>query len=189
MAEVIVLKGKILEYNGKHPEARVEYARAVAVDPENLEARFLHGRLLAYAGLAKQALADLEYVTSKTDAFPRAYLNIGRAQLDLGKNDEALAAFSRALELDGALIEAHYLSGRIQLERNKLGAALSELEAATAESAAAEPWYAEAMLFLGRAQEKSGKSQAAKASFEKFLEIAPADHNSRATVQRTLEKL
>lgn len=189
VADVIILKGKILEHNGKHPEARVEYARAVGVDPENLEARFLHGRLLAYAGLAKQALGDLEYVTSKTDAFPRAYLNIGRAQRDLGKNDEALTAFAKALELDENLLEAHYLTGRIQLERNKLGPAVSELEAATAESAAAEPWYPEAMLFLGRAQEKSGKNKAAKASFEKFLEIAPGDHSSRATVQRTLEKL
>jgi len=189
VAEVFVLKGKILEHNGKHSDARVEYQRAAALDPEHLEARFLHGRLLAYAGQAKQALAELEFVTAKTDAFPAAYLNIGRARQDLDKNDEALAAFAKALELDATLLEAQYLSGRIYLERNRLGPAVSALRASTDAAAKDEPWYPEAWLFLGRAQDKSGKRKAAKVSFNKFLEIAPKNHASRATVKRTLEKL
>lgn len=188
-AEVAILKGKILEYNGKHPDARVEYARAVGIEPENLEARFLHGRLLAYAGLAKQALEELGYVTSRSQAFPRAYLNMGRAQRDLGKNDDALVSLAKALELDATLLEAHYFTGRIHLERNRLGAAITSLEAATGESAKANAWYPDAWLFLGRAQVKAGKTKAAKASLDKFLEVAPADHSGRATVKRTLEKL
>lgn len=188
-AEVAILKGQILEYNGKHPDARIEYARAVGIEPDNLEARFLHGRLLAYAGLAKQALEELEYVTSRSRAFPRAYLNIGRAKRDLGKNDDALVSLAKALELDETLLEAHYFTGRIYLERNRLGPAITALEAATGEGSAAEAWHPDAWLFLGRAQEKSGKTKAAKASLEKFLELAPPDHTSRATVKRTLEKL
>jgi tetratricopeptide (TPR) repeat protein len=188
-AEVAILKGKILEYNGKHPDARVEYARAVGIAPDNLEARFLHGRLLAYAGLAKQALEELEYVTSRSQAFPRAYLNIGRAQRDLGKNDDALVSLAKALELDETLLEAHYFTGRIYLERNRLGPAVTSLQTATAEASKDAAWHPDAWLFLGRAQEKSGKTKAAKASLNKFLELAPADHNSRATVKRTLEKL
>ncbi|MGH1340119.1 MAG: tetratricopeptide repeat protein [Nannocystales bacterium] len=189
VAEVFVLKGKILEHNDKHSDARVEYQRASALDPEHLEARFLHGRLLAYAGQAKQALAELEFVTTKTDAFPAAYLNIGRARRDLDKNDEALTAFAKTLELDATLLEAQFLSGRIYLERNRLGPAVAAFESATAESAKDEPWYPEAWLFLGRAQDKSGKRKAAKTSFQKFLELAPKNHSSRATVKRTLEKL
>jgi tetratricopeptide (TPR) repeat protein len=189
VAEVTVLKGKILEFNGKHSDARVEYQRAVAIDPNNLEARFLHGRLLAYAGQAKQALGELEFVTSKTDGFPRAYLNIGRAQRDLGKNDEAVTAFAKALELDKSLLEAHYLTGRVYLERNRLGAAVSSLQAATADAAKGQTWYPEAWLFLGRAHDKSGKRAAAKKAFKTFLDVAPPDHSSRTSVQRTLEKL
>lgn len=188
-AEVAILKGKILEYNGKHPDARVEYARAVGIAPDNLEARFLHGRLLAYAGLAKQALEELEYVTSRSQAFPRAYLNIGRAQRDLGKNDDALVSLAKALELDESLLEAHYFTGRIYLERNRLGPAVTALQSATGDGSKAEAWHADAWLFLGRAQEKSGKPKAAKTAFNKFLEVAPPDHSSRATVKRTLEKL
>ncbi len=188
-AEVAILKGKILEYNGKHPDARVEYSRAVGIAPDNLEARFLHGRLLAYAGLAKQALEELEYVTSRSQAFPRAYLNIGRAQRDLGKNDDALVSLAKAIELDETLLEAHYFTGRIYLERNRLGPAITSLESATDDASKAEAWHADAWLFLGRAQEKSGKTKDAKTAFNKFLEVAPSDHSSRATVKRTLEKL
>lgn len=189
VAEVFVLKGKILEHNDKHSDARVEYQRAAALDPEHLEARFLHGRLLAYAGQAKQALGELEFVTSKSDAFPAAYLNIGRARRDLDKHDDALAAFAKALELDQTLLEAQYLSGRIYLERNRLGPAVAAFDAATAATAKDQPWYPEAWLFLGRSQDKAGKRKAAKASFKKFLEVAPENHSSRATVKRTLEKL
>ncbi|MBV1858597.1 MAG: tetratricopeptide repeat protein, partial [Nannocystaceae bacterium] len=189
VAEVFVLKGKILEHNDKHSDARVEYQRAAALDPEHLEARFLHGRLLAYAGQAKQALGELEFVTAKTDAFPAAYLNIGRARRDLDKTDDALAAFAKALELDATLLEAQYLSGRIYLERNRLGPAIGAFGAATAVTAKDEPWYPEAWLFLGRAQDKSGKRKAAKASLQKFLEVAPKNHGSRAAAKRTLEKL
>jgi len=189
VAEISILKGKILEHNDKHSEARVEYARAVELEPGNLEARFLHGRLLAFAGQAKQALEELQYVTSRSDAFPRAHLNIGRAQRDLGKNDEAVAAFQKALQLDENLLEAQYLMGRVHLERNRLGPAATALQAATGEAAASEHWYPEAWLFLGRANDKAGKRKAAKKAFTKFLELAPENHASRATVQRTLEKL
>ncbi|MEM6293009.1 MAG: tetratricopeptide repeat protein [Myxococcota bacterium] len=188
-ADAAVLKGKILEFNGKHPDARTEYRRAVGIDPDHLEARFLYGRLLAYAGQAKQALTELQTVTAATDRFPRAYLNIGRAQRDLGQNDAALGAFAKALELDAALYEAHYLAGRVLLERNKPAKAVTELKAAAVEAANAEVWYPESLLFLGRAQEKAGKRGAAKKTYEAFLKAAPEGHSSRAAVERTIKSL
>ncbi len=189
VAELFLLKGKILEHNDKHGEARAEYQRAIAVEAGNLEAHFLLGRLLAYAGQAKQAIAELELVTSSTDGFPRAYLNMGRAQRDLGQNDDALVSFAKALELDASILEAHYLTGRIHLERNKGAKAVGELRAATQDAAKDEFWYPEAWLFLGRAHEKVGKRGAAKKAYQSFLEVAPEAHASRASVQRTLKSL
>ena len=100
-----------------------------------------------------------------------------------------IVSLAKALELDETLLEAHYFTGRIYLERNRLAPAITALQSATGDGSKAEAWHPDAWLFLGRAQEKSGKTKAAKTAFNKFLEVAPPDHNSRATVKRTLEKL
>lgn len=188
-AEVFLLKGKILEFNARHEDARPEYLKALQLDPNLHEARFLYGRLLAYSGAPKQAILELERVVEATSEYPEAWLNLGRAHRELGERDQALEALGRAIELEAGLVEAYYLQGRIFVDQNQHAKAIAALERATEAVASDRPWYPDALMTLGRAQVKAGRNQAAKASFERFLEVAPPGHVSRPAAERELRDL
>lgn len=188
-AELHLLKGKILEFNGRHTEARPEYLAALKIDPTRHEARFLYGRLLAHEGAAGPAKAELTQVIEATgDAIPEAWLNLGRAQRELGENDEAIKSLAKATSLEPTLQEGFYLEGRIHADRNKHSKAIELFEKATADDVKGE-WVPAAWASLGRAQAKAGQNAAAKASFKKFLEIAPENDPSRGEAERQLRTL
>jgi tetratricopeptide (TPR) repeat protein len=188
-AEKQLLRGKILEYNARHAEARPEYLKALQIDPTLVEARFLYGRLAARAGEAKLAAEQLLVVTTATDRFPEAFVELGRAQRDIGEGSNAIATLTRAIELDPKLLEAQYLRGRAYFETNAMGKAADSLAAAAVESSASEHWYADALLFLGRARAKEGKRKEALAAFETFLKVAPETHSGRADAARQVAEL
>ncbi len=188
-AERHLLRGKILEHLGRYPEARPDYLKALQIDPDLDEARFLYGRQLSRAGESRAAVEELGTVTSHTDRFPAAYVDLGRSWRELGEGGKAIAALDRALELDATLYEAYYLRGRAYFDSNEIAKAAASFESACAEAASHEYWYPEALVFLGRAQARSGKTKAAREAFEKFLAVAPANHASRAEAERQLADL
>lgn len=188
-AEKHLLRGKILEYNLKHAEARPEYLKALQIDPGLVEARFLYGRLAAIFGDSKLAADQLGKVVALTDRFPDAFMNLGRAQRELGEAASALANLDKAIELDPKLYEAHYLRGRVLFERNEMGKAADSLVAAAVDSEQKQAWYPEALVFLGKARAREGKNKDAIEAFEKFLAIAPANHPSRADAQSQIAAL
>lgn len=188
-AERHLLRGKILEYNARHPEARPEYLKALKIDPSLVEARFLYGRLAARGGEAKLGAEQLRLVVAQTDRFPDAYLDLGRAQRDLGETAKAIASLDKAIELDPKLLEAQYLRGRAHFESNSMAKAAESLAAAAVDSASGNDWYPDALLFLGRASAKAGKGKEAASAFEKFLAIAAPGHSGRADAERQLAEL
>lgn len=188
-AEKHLLRGKILEYNARHAEARPEYLKALQIEPTLVEARFLYGRLAARAGEAKLAAEQLLIVTAATEQFPEAFLELGRAQRDLGEGSNAIATLTRAIELDPKLLEAQYLRGRAYFETNAMAKAADSLAAAAVEASASEPWYPDALLFLGRARAKEGKRKEAREAFETFLKVAPEKHSGRADAARQAAEL
>ena len=188
-AEKQLLRGKILEYNARHDEARPEYLKALQIDPTLVEARFLYGRLAAHKGEAKLAADQLAQVVSETDRFPEAFLNLGRAQRDLGETAKAIVSLDRAIVLDDTLLEAQYLRGRALFETNAMAKAAESFAAAAVDTAQNQPWYPEALIFLGRARASEGKRKEAREAFEKFLAVAPAEHPSRADAERQVAEL
>ena len=189
-ARLHLLRGQILEYNNRHDEARPEYLAALELDPELHEARMWHGRLLALRGANKQAIEELGKVTAQTgDAFPRAWLELGRAQRGLGEHAAALTSLRRASTLDASLHEAFYLEGRLHADQNRHAQAIAAMERAVVDEAKDEWWYANALMDLGRAQAKAGQAKQALSSFEAFLAVAPANHASRAEAKRQVESL
>ncbi|MBC8072983.1 MAG: tetratricopeptide repeat protein, partial [Deltaproteobacteria bacterium] len=189
-AEKHLLRGKILEHNDKHTEARPEYLKALQIDPSLTEARFLYGRLLAYGVDPRGASDELGKVVAEVgDKYPAAWLNLGRAQRDLGETAAAATSLEKAVTLDATLWEGHYLLGRVRYEQNDMGKVIAALESATNEAAKDSDWYPDAWIFLARAQAKNGQKKSAVASFNKFLEVAPATHPSRADAERQLQAL
>ena len=172
-AELILWTGKALEYNQRSKEAESHYRKAIALDPQLVEAKALYGRLLAYGGAAKKAIAELEPITSSAKQFPYIYIALGRARHDLGKFDAAIADFKRATKLDPQLFEAHYWAGRIQGDHNDHAAAMSSLKRAVGSAdAEGHPYLADAYRRLGRAQLEQGQKAKAKTTFQRYLELA-----------------
>jgi tetratricopeptide (TPR) repeat protein len=190
-AEVELWMGQALEYNGRAVEARPRYKKALELEPGNLEAAALLGRLYAYEGAAKAALELLEPVVQKTDAYPYAYLAIGIAHRDLGKRDQAVGEFQRARELDPTLFEAYYEEGRILNDSNKHASAASALQAGldNAKANALPRQLEDAWRRLGDSYFELGRKADAKTAFEEYLALAAPNAPGRAEVMRQMKSL
>ncbi|MEM7154503.1 MAG: tetratricopeptide repeat protein [Myxococcota bacterium] len=191
---LMLQRGKVFEFNGKHPEALPEYRRALTIQPELHEARFLYGRLLAHNGANSKAIAELQQVTKATEAasapwFPEVWVAMARAQQGLGKYDDAIASLNEATTLNPKFGYAFAEQGRYHVFRSNHAAAITALTKAIDLAAPTDHWYPDALINLARAQVKQGKNAAAKATLQKFLEAASSEHVSRAEAQRLLRSL
>lgn len=189
-AELFLLKGKILEFNGRYAEARPEYQRALAVDPSLSEARFLYGRSLAYAGAGKAAIGELSQVIRETgNRYPAAYAAIGRAQKEMGNYTQAVLSLAKATDLDPTQYEAWYHKGTVHAFKNQHREAAEALAHAVADEASSNEWYPDAWMRLGRARFHLGDQAAAREALERYLASAPPQHAGRGEAQRLLREL
>ncbi|MEM9453874.1 MAG: tetratricopeptide repeat protein [Myxococcota bacterium] len=190
-AELMLQRGKILEFNARHDDAIPEYRGALELAPDLHEARFLFGRLLHYKGGHGKAITELRRVIDAPSAkgapwFPEVWLNLGLAQQAQGKNADAITSLREATTLDPELGEAWARMGEFHENVNKHGEAITALNKAVELGTKDDYWYADALMNLGRAQVKAGKKAAANKSLKKFLEVAPPEHTSRSEAERLL---
>jgi tetratricopeptide (TPR) repeat protein len=189
--EVELWLGQALEYNGNPTQARIHYTKALQLEPGNLEASALLGRLYAYDGAAAKAIELLEPVVTATDAYPYAHLALGLAHKDMGKRELAIADFQKAQQLDPTLFEAFYQEGRIQNDQNKHGLAVKALQAGLdkAKQNATEVALVDTYRRLGESYSELGNRSQAKAALEEYLKLAPASAAGRREVERLLAEL
>jgi len=192
--ELMLQRGKILEFNARHDDAIPEYRAALELDPSLHEARFLFGRLLHHEGGHGKAITELTKVAEAPQAtsapwYPEVWLNIGLAQQAQGKYADAITSLKKATEIDPKLGEAWAKMGAFHENLNKHGDAIAALKKAVEIGSKGDYWYPDALMNLGRAQAKSGKKAAARATLESFLKDAPAESTSRAEAERLLKSL
>jgi tetratricopeptide (TPR) repeat protein len=189
--EVELWLGQALEYNGRADESRAHYKRALELDPKNLEAAALLGRLFAYEGASKKALELLQPVVDQTNDYPYAWLALGLAQRDLNKPEAAVASFQKAQQYDPTLFEAYYQEGRIHNDQNQHSAAVKALQAGVdkAKDNAQEHQLVDAWRRLGESYYELGRRGEAKDALERYMELAPASAAGRREVERLLRDL
>ena len=98
-AEAYSLKGVVLDWQGKHKEAKIYHTKAIKLHPQN--AVFLErlaNNIYKY-GDSKKALSTYEKATRIYPKSPTAWANMGVVLVELDKYKKALQCFDEALAL------------------------------------------------------------------------------------------
>lgn len=169
-ASAIALQGDIARRNGDTERARALYNQALSVDPVQTEARLGLGMLAVEAGNWTTALTEFEQATTYPTgaANPLTHFWVGEARLRLGNYSGAVAAYSRALELDPGFADAHFGLAQTFYAQGLIEAALERVERALA----IRPDYAEALLFKGERLQELGKTDEALAAYNVSIDAS-----------------
>src|SRR5262249_34019520 len=92
--------GTILERRGELGAAREAYDQALALDPDQVEARFDLANLLADVGEIELAVAEYRRAAAR-GGLADVHYNLALVLVRKGDRGEARAALGRYLELDG----------------------------------------------------------------------------------------
>lgn len=152
-------------------EAVAEARRALQLDLTLLDAYRLLGEAMQHGGNVKGSLQPLlAYTTYVTDD-AQALAWLGKAYLASGKDDLALDAFARALEIDPRQAAVYVERGLLRLEREDGETARADFEAALE----LDKQVFAAALGLGRAQLLLGYNGEAYMQFNRSQGLAKTD--------------
>lgn len=121
-------------------------------------------------------------VVQKSPGNPRAHNNLGGALTQLGRHDEALAAYRRAVALDPDFPEADLNVGVALAQRGDVDGALHHY----ARAVRMAPDRPEAALLLGKALVAKGRVAEAVVSFRRSLFLSPADAETHFELGKAL---
>jgi len=105
-AEYFNLKGLILAELGKYEDSKDAYLRAIELEPEFSELHNNLGLLYLKMKNVNEAALSFEESVKKNVNNAMAYVNLGKALLELEKFEEALKAYNKALQIDPSNQEA-----------------------------------------------------------------------------------
>jgi tetratricopeptide (TPR) repeat protein len=169
-AGVEYLRGMAFYQQGKMVEAAAAFAKAVAQDPKNLEARQMEGVSLFRSGKPAEALPLLEQghrSVSNANVDPDYVL--GLCYLDTGRYDDARGAFASQYGFAPDSAPAYLLAARMELRREYLPIA----EASARKALALNPGLPRAHLLLGEIALAHGQWPDAIAEFEHERDLDP----------------
>ncbi len=110
-------------------EARAAYERAVALDPQHVDAHVNLGRILHEGGAPLAAEKHYRAALELEPDHAVAVFNLGVALEDLGRSTEAIALYEKAIALDPENADAHYNLAGIYERRGDKAAAVRHLKA------------------------------------------------------------
>ena len=190
--------GRVASARGDHAGAAERFASALSGQPE--------GTIVHYhLGLEYRALGDLDRAREELakngrveivfeDPFIAALSDLSESRettfaagieaLERGRNDEAIAAFERVLELDPKDAQAQYNLARAQIETNDLERAESHLRAAID----VWPEFFDAHLNLAILLGRTGRSGEAAEHVERAVKIDPEHVPTRLLHARVLSQ-
>jgi len=163
--------GMAYEINGFTDAALASYAQAEALAPATFTWPYYTAVLRARRGDLEAALAAVDRALAIDAAYAPAWLWRGNWLLDVGRHQDAEAAFARATEHAGdASTRAAAVVGtaRVQLARGQSAAAIPLLESLP--GVGGHPYV---QRLLGRAYRESGRPEAAAVALAASAEAVP----------------
>jgi cytochrome c-type biogenesis protein CcmH/NrfG len=106
--------------------AEASFKKALELKPDYSDALTSLARMYQESGQQDKAMAIMSQGSASTD--PKAQFNLGVMLMNQNKDEEALAAFKKSVELDPANAEAYFFIGTRSLQLGKLPEAVAALE-------------------------------------------------------------
>ena len=169
-AEVLTNLGALMEQAGNLEDATLCYVRALELNPGYGDAHYTLANLLKRTGNLEEALRHYQQVIDRGFEYaPEALNNMGNTLRRLGRPQEAVACFQRAIEWRAAYFEAHINLGDALEEAGRLE------EAARTYQAVLNFRPDSAVAYSGAAGvlQDQGRPERATAAYRKALELAP----------------
>lgn len=169
------LAGLGLERRGNAERARERFQEAVALDPEDVQARLALAAFLTRAGETDAALVELDRLEKGSAETGEVLLWKGVALAKAGRPREAKTLFWRVRQTEPENAEATYNLGMIVLEEGDIAGATQLFGDATRQN----PLHAAAWLALAEVQAGSGNWEAAANGYRWALSARPDEARAR----------
>jgi Flp pilus assembly protein TadD/mono/diheme cytochrome c family protein len=165
---------------GRLAEAIEQFRRAVAIDPEQVTARYNLGQALARRGDLEAAARELGEALRLRPDDADTLDALGLVLMAQGHGLEAAARFRQALRLLADDPTAHDALGQLRFAEGDVAEAIGHFEAVVK----ARPDDADARNNLGSALAAGGRLAEAAVQFERALAIDPGHAAARANLDR-----
>jgi tetratricopeptide (TPR) repeat protein len=160
---------------GRLEAARAELTRALALNPDHVDAHATLGGILLDQGNAAAARAHFAAAAAGDATFVAAWRGLGDALLALGAVDAAAARLERAVELDPDSALSLSSLGAVRAQQGRLDDAVALLERATA----LRPDLPQAYVNLGHTYLMLRRYDDAAAAYRRALALDPDNDNVR----------
>lgn len=179
--------GEIYDANNDQTKARSNYEKALAINPELAAVYVPVGASYLNAGEIARAESALQNAEKRGVADAEFYNLKGMVLYKQNKNQEALAAFEKALSLEGRNATAKYYRAavldRIQQPEQSL--------VAYKEAVTLEPTFAPAWFDMGVIHYNKGDYAAAETAYKEAIRVDPdyyEAHRNLASTYRQMER-
>jgi len=157
---------------------------ACRIDSASVPARENLAVVLRKLGRVGEALGHLRWVVKHKHDAPSS-INLARAFHSLGRYEEAVEGFTRAIEIAPASFTAYNDLGTSLLELGRF----DEAEVAFINAVTIRKNYAEPYFNLGNLYRRTGRPEEAGDSYRKFLELWQGSGEMRTRAERALVNL
>ncbi len=177
--------GAIYDAKGENDKALANYEKAISMNPEYST---LYAPLaMVYYEKGEIAKAESYLARSETAGIENAESRVLRGILFLSQNqnNEALAAFDRALQLENRLAPAYYHKGQAL---DRLGRP-AESVTAYKTSLEIDPKFTPALFDMGAAYYNNGDYNNAAIAYESAVEVGPKNYQAHANLASTYRQM
>lgn len=156
---------------GEFAEALTQLQTAIQFDAYN--AQLYYGLGEAASGLQDLFAAERHFTraTELDPDFTDAFIRHGMVLAELGRREDAIKAFERAIFLDRAAVVARYHLAQVCLQLEDFRRALTQLHMVKE----LHPTYAPVYLLQGEIQQRLGDARQAIVEYEKAVELGVGD--------------
>jgi tetratricopeptide (TPR) repeat protein len=154
---------------GRYEEAVASYDRAIAINPDYVDAWHNRGNALFRLNRKKEAVASYDKAIAINPDYVDAWNNRGVALHDLRRYEEAVASYDKAIAINPDYVDAWHNRGNALFRLNRKKEAVASYDKAIATN----PDYVDAWKNRGVALQDLGRYEEAVASYDRVIAINP----------------